>query len=119
MCANKIWLQNGQELPFQEICEVEEHLDTIKTFTCQLSLSKLAEAIKLKEGKVDFDPAGLLALMFGNETITWIKTAISHVLKAFEHCKNLQSTIIFKIVNLLCPEKSLRRHWLTKLSQNL
>ena len=72
-------------------------------FTSQLSI---AEAIKMKEGKVDFDPAGLLALMFGYKTITWILAAIHHVPKAFERSKNMRSTIIFEIVNLLFPEKT-------------
>ena len=90
----------------KEIREVKVLLDSIKTFTSQLNLSKLAEAIKLK-GKIDFDPATVIALMFAYETITWIMTAICHVPKAFERRENLRSEIILEIVNLLCPDKKL------------
>ena len=73
----------------KEIREVKVLLESIKTFSSQLNLSKLAEAIKLKEGKIDFDPAAVIALMFAYETITWIMTAICHVPKAFERGKNM------------------------------
>ncbi len=105
MAAKRARVAFSSDTILDEIREVKELLDSVKMFTSQLSLSKIAEAIKMKEGKVDFDPAGLLALMFGYETITWILAAIHHVPKAFERRKNIRSTTIFELVNLLCPEK--------------
>ncbi len=87
MAAKRARVAFSSDTILDEICEVKELLDSVKMFTSQLSLSKIAEAIKMKEGKVDFDPAGLLALMFGYETITWILAAIHHVSKAFERRK--------------------------------
>ena len=105
MAAKRARVSCSPDSFLKEIREVKELLGSIKTFTSQLNLSKLAEAIKLKEGKIDFDPAAVIALMFGYETIAWIMTAICHVPKAFERRKNLRSEVIFEIVNLLCPDK--------------
>ena len=105
MAAKRARVSCSPDSFLKEIREVKVLLDSIKTFSSQLNLSKLAEAIKLKERKIDFDPAAVIALMFGYETITWIMTAICHVPKAFERGKNMRSAIILEIVDLLCPDK--------------
>ena len=75
MAAKRARVSCSPDSFLKEIREVKELLGSIKTFTSQLNLSKLAEAIKLKQGKIDFDPAAVIALMFGYETIAWIMTA--------------------------------------------
>ena len=61
MAAKRARVAFSSDTIMDEIREVKELLDSVKMFTSQLSLSKIAEAIKMKEGRVDVDPAGLLA----------------------------------------------------------
>jgi hypothetical protein len=72
-----------------------------------MELKKLREALKVFKGKAQFDVAGMLALMFGFNTIMWILFCIRHVPKAFSRYKNTRLTVMYEILKYLCPESSL------------
>lgn len=70
-------------------------------------MKQLREALAVFKGKAQFDVVGMLALMFGFNTIMWILFSIRHVPKVFSRYKNTRFTIISRIVKYLCPESSL------------
>ena len=91
----------------KEINDANEVLHRINNFKTGLEIRKIREALTMFKGKVHFDVASVLALMFGFSTIMWILFCIRHVPKVFFRYKNTRLRAIFTIVNCLCPESSL------------
>ena len=91
----------------REVMEAKQQLDTVVNFKHSIKLKQLREALAVFKGKAQFDVVGMLALMFGFNTIMWILFSIRHVSKVFSRYKNTRLTIISRIVKYLCPESSL------------
>lgn len=81
--------------------EAKQQLDTVVNFKNSIKLKQLREALAVFKGKGQFDVVGLLALMFGFNTIMWILFSIRHVPKVFSRYKNTRLTIISRIVKYL------------------
>ena len=88
----------------REINDANKMFSTINNFKNGLEMRKVRKALKIFKGKVQFDVAGMLALVFGFKTVMWILFCIRHVPKVFSRYKNTRLTAILKIVKYLCPE---------------
>ena len=103
MAAKRARVSCSPDSFLKEIREVKVLLESIKTFSSQLNLSKLAEAIKLKEGKIDFDSFILISLLrYYHTTATVLKVSFILIsLLRYYHTTATVLKISFILISLL------------------
>ena len=110
MAGKRARVDFSPEAILRDMEERKCFLKSIDEFRNKLNFGKIWEYLKSGQKDVSFGVLGLLAIMFGFDTITWIIAALQHVPQAYARRKKLRSTIITEIVNSLCPTRTLLAH---------
>ena len=100
MASKKRKVDFSADAILSEISQAREFTQNVQHFRKTLSLAKITEMLRTVH-TVDFDVAGLLALLLGFDIVMWTMRAINHVPKAFDCYKKSRSGIIHQIVNFL------------------
>ena len=106
MASKKRKVDFSADAILSEISQAREFTQNVQHFRKTLSLAKITEMLRTVH-TVDFDVAGLLALLLGFDIVMWTMRAINHVPKAFDCYKKSRSGIIHQIVDFLCPQRGL------------
>ena len=106
MASKKRKVDFSAEAILSEISQAREFAQNVQQFRESLSLVKIKEMLGTVQ-TVNFDVAGLLALLLGFDVVMWTMLAINHVPKAFDRYKKSRSGIIHKIVDFLCPQRGI------------
>ena len=105
MASKKRKVDFSADAILSEISQAREFAQNVQQFRESLSLVKIKEMLGTVQ-TVNFDVAGLLALLLGFDVVMWSMLAINHVPKAFDHYKKSRGGIIHKIVDFFEVSKT-------------